>query len=113
MATLIVNGVTVTVSVGTPPSRVTREVGDYTPAFDGSDRGVIVTRKRTWTVTTTPMTQATANTLETALLAAPPIACSGDILGGSVNVRGTLVGYEYMYAAGGLRVVMTMTLTEV
>ena len=112
MANMIVGGVTVSISTTTPPSRNTVEYGDYSPAFDGTDRGVIVGRKRVWTVTTTPMLQADADTLEAAILATPPVSVSGTITG-SISARGVITGYTYVAVRSGYMVVMTFTLTLV
>lgn len=117
---LIVGGVTVPVSIATPPTRDTREIGDYTPAWDGTDLGVIISRKKTWGVTTTLMTQAAADALEAEILTAPPILCYGDMLGTPPGAfvgspwycRGTVTGYNYVSVPGGYRIAMSFTLVQ-
>lgn len=112
MAMLVVGAVTVPVSPQSPPKRVKTEYGDFTPAFDGTDRGVINARKALWTVTTAPMLQSAADTLVSALEATPPIACSGTVTG-SFNARGTVTGYDSVVVRGGFRVVVSFTLRQV
>ncbi len=76
MAFLIVAGVTV--KVNELPKQV-RENVDDAPAFNNTQRASVVgTRKYNYSVTTAPMTRATADTLIAAIPAATSLACSGD-----------------------------------
>jgi len=114
MATLTVGGVTVPVSTQTPPTRETVEYGDFTEAFDGTDRGTIVARKRVWTVTTALMTQAAADTLEAAILGTPPVTANGDLYGNvATGVHGTITGYRTVQVRTGFQISITFTLRTV
>ena len=114
MATLTVGGVTVPVSTATPPKRDTTEYGDFTQAFDGTDRGTIISRKRLWTIVTTPMTQSAADTLEAAILGTPPVTANGDLYENSAtNVRGTITGYDTLQVRTAFQIIMTFTLRTV
>lgn len=112
MAQLIVGGVTVTLAAGSPPSRVITQIGDFTRAFDGSDRGISVAEKSTWSCQTIPISQASAETLRAALHAAPPVACSGDVLGGSMNCRGQVTSWQWVTVRGTPLVTVGFTLYQ-
>lgn len=121
MAMLTVGLVAVPMSAASPPTCTIREIGDYSPAWNGTDLGVIVARKKTFGIATAPMTMAAANTLEAAILATPPVECYGDILGdpplalpGSAwYMRGTVTGRTYVSVPGGFRVALAFTLTQI
>lgn len=73
------------------PVRMVRvRVGDTTPAFSGKVRTNTRGRYRQWSVTTSFYTYANAESIVAALAGTPPLACSGTLLGGSVNCH--LVG---------------------
>jgi hypothetical protein len=99
MAFLIVNGITVPVAVD--GAQVEMElIGDRARAFDGTMRSTRRATKRRWKVKTAPM--ASADALLTSLLAAPPIACSGDLLGASLSCDAEVTSVTYSPAPGGL-----------
>lgn len=112
MSMLVVGAVTVPVSPQTLPKKEFVEYGDFSQAIDGSDGGVLVGRKVKWTVSTAPMTQATADTLVAAIQATPPVSCSGTLTG-SLSARGTVTSYDTVTVKGGFRVIVTFTLLQV
>lgn len=104
----VVGGVTVSVAAS---SESVEEVGDRGRAFDGTLRSTIRARKKEWTISTVPMTQADATTLETALNGTLPVACSGDLTG-TVNTHPVITGKEYVMVSGSYRVVTSYLLKE-
>lgn len=112
MSMLVVGAVTVPVSPQSPPKKEFIEYADFAPAIDGSDGGVIVTRKVRWTVPTAPMTQSAADALVAAIQATPPVACSGTLTG-ALSARGTVTGYDTVTTKSGFRVIVTFTLLQV
>jgi hypothetical protein len=56
--------------------------------------------KHRWKVKTAPM--ASPDTLLATLLGQPPITCSGDLLGGSVQCDAEVTGVVFSPAPGGL-----------
>lgn len=109
MPALVVGGVTVSVAPGGAREAVV-EIGDRARAFDGTMRSTVRSRKKAWPITTIPMTQGDATTLETALNGTLPVACSGDILGASVNCHPEITGIDYVPIAGSYLVVTSFTL---
>jgi hypothetical protein len=102
MAFLIVNGQTVPVAVDGASMEV-ELIGDRARAFDGTMRSVRRATKRRWKVKTTPMTLAETTQLTTTLTtAAPPIACSGDLLGGTVSCDGEITSVVFSPAPSGV-----------
>lgn len=112
MPMLVANGHTVPVSPTTPPKKTITEYGDFSQAFDGTDRGTITARKALWTVTTAPMLPSDADALVTALQATPPITVTGTLTG-SLVARSTVTDYSPIVVRGGFRVVVTFTLRQV
>lgn len=91
MAFLVVAGVTVPVAA--EESAATEEVefiGDRDRMFNGRYREVGDGYKRKWPLATPPLTPAEYAAVRAALLGAPPLACSGDLLGGAVNCHAEL-----------------------
>lgn len=111
MPFLVVGGVTVNVATDAS-SRTVQEIGDRARAFDGTMRSTVRARKKAWSFTTVPMTDAAASTLETALNGTLPVAVSGDITG-SVNTHPEVTGREDVAISGGFNVVLSFTLHEV
>lgn len=65
--------------------------GDLARMEDGSLRDSRKGRKNVWRlVTGTLLSAANAATLETAITGAPPLTCSGDVLGGTFSCVGVL-----------------------
>ncbi len=110
MAFLVVGGVTVPVAIGSP-SRNVVEIGDRARAFNGTMLSRIRARKKQWTIVTTPMTEADATTLETALNGALPVACSGDLTG-AVNTHPEITGVTPVKLASTFHIVIAFTLFE-
>lgn len=111
MAFLITAGVTVPVALGQSASSPD-EIGDRARAFDGAMLSTIRDRKEQWRIQTTPMPRADANTLRAALEGTPPLACSGDLLGGAVNCHAVVTAARYRKFGDGERVVLEFTLSE-
>jgi hypothetical protein len=111
MAFLIANGVTVPVAPQNAKVTTT-EIGDRSRAFDGTMRGSIIARKRTWTLQTTPMLPADAATVRAALIASPTITISGDWPGSTVTVWPKLGDDTPVQVGGGHRIVLAVTLDE-
>lgn len=109
MAFLIVAGITI--SVAELPKLV-RENVDDAPAFDNTQRASVVgTRKYNYSVTTTLMTRATADTLIAAIPAATSLACSGDgIVAGNYLAR---FGGETPVNAATPRFAVSFTLQQI
>lgn len=114
MSFLIVGGVTVSVAVD--GAKQTAEfLGEKTRMQDGTMRVLVVSSgyKRQWAITTTPMTDANAATLKAQLNTTTfPVACSGDLLGGSVNCIPTLTAYDPVNVRGQLYRRVSFTLDE-
>lgn len=92
--------------------RDTTEVGGRRRAYSGAMHSTIRARKRSWPVRTRPMLLADADSLEAALEAAPPLACSGDLLGGATSCHYEARKASDMNYAGGRRRVLEFTLHE-
>ncbi|MDB4948898.1 MAG: hypothetical protein JWM27_1547 [Gemmatimonadetes bacterium] len=98
MAFLIVGSVTVPVAVDGASMEV-EQVGDRARAFDGTMRSTRRATKHRWKVKTAAM--ASPDTLLTTLLGPPPIPCSGDLLGGSVQCDAEVTAVVFSPAPGG------------
>lgn len=110
MAILVVGGVTVTVAVGQrePPT----VIGDSGRALDGTMLSTVRARKKRWSVTTSPMSQADAATLEAALVATPPVTCSGDLLGASTSCHIEVGAIDNLEGVSPYLVVISFSLDE-
>lgn len=106
----VAGGVTVPVALG-EASEESELIGDRSRMFDGSMREVSDGQKKQWSITTRPLTAAAYSTLRTALLASPPIACSGDLTG-SVNCFVELGAARSVKVAGEFRRILAYTLHE-
>lgn len=111
MSYLVVGGVTVDVAEGSAQVNVD-EIGDRFRAFDGTMNSSIRAYKKSYDITTIPMTDANADTLEAALQGSQPVACSGDLTG-SVNCHVQPLGRREFETAPGRRVVVRFRLYEV
>lgn len=112
MASLIVGGVTV--SVANDGAQETSDfIGDRTRMQDGSMRVMVVAQKRQWKITTILIADATAATLRAALQTTSlPVACSGDLLGGSVNCIPEITAYMPVNKRGTIMRRVAFTLYE-
>lgn len=111
MEFLVVAGVTVPVELNTSTADVS-EVGDRERAFDGTMLATIRGHKNEWKVQTPPLLRADADTLEAALKGTPPLACSGDLLGGPINCHATGIQKQYRKYANGEHVALSFVLLE-
>lgn len=112
MPFLIVSTQTVPVAVGGASEEI-EIIGDRARAFDGTMRSTRRATKRKWKVKTAPMASADAAALRNRLLAAPPLTCSGDFLGGTVGCDAEITGIEFVAAAGTERQAIEFILHEV
>lgn len=99
-------------TVGTTDINVAREDvavdyeeyrGDRARMLDGTMRETAPVRKRVWHCQTRLLTSAEESTQRAALVATPPISCSGDILGGTVSCHIRLLGSDRVPVMGGVR----------
>lgn len=70
----------------------------------------IAASKDEWEIEVTHVTAAEVASIESALAATPPIACSGDVLGGSVNCHARLNGSNPALDVRPLRHMVSFTL---
>lgn len=110
MAYLTVGGVTVDAAEGQTRVGV-EEIGDRFRAFDGSMNSTVRAYKRSYEITTIPMTDTNADTLETALEGTQPVACTGDLTG-SVDLHVVPLGRREFQTGEGRRVVVRFRLLE-
>jgi hypothetical protein len=97
MPFLVVAGITVIVQDRSAAENKPRPIGASDYAFDGTLRSSVRNRKRSWSFTTNPMTDAQVATLRTAIETGTGIvACSGDALGGTVNCEVIIDGVDYI-----------------
>lgn len=107
MSFLVVGGVTVPVREADTSYQ---EIGERERAFDGTMRSTIRARKRVWTVHTVPSAGIPA--IYTALIAAPPVSCSGTLLGGAVNCYPEVSSRAPLKAANGVYESLSFSLHE-
>ncbi len=104
------------VPVAMDPSAARREkdheVGERRRAYDGTMHTSIRGRKRSWNIRTPPLLRATADSLYSALEATPPLACSGDLLGGAVSCHYESGGADHPRKQTGEHQVVEFTLHE-
>lgn len=103
MPYLVVNGVTIPVQLDDGDEEDVIEVGDRGEAFDGTALSSVRSVKSRWRFRTGPVDAATAAAIKAAVLATPPIACSGDVLGAAVSCHGIYRGRRGQTIAGGAR----------
>lgn len=112
MPALVIDGLTVAVGASAPNEGVD-DVTDYARMFDRSMRVLVRTRKRSWEVVTTHLSDADRTALEAKLNATTlPLTCSGDILGGSVDCIPQRRGVTPVWVNGARRSVVAFTLHE-
>lgn len=113
MSFLVVGGVTVPVVYPDGAENEVEEIGDMERAFAGNMLSSIRARKNTWPVQTRPLTSSERTALRAALVGTPPIACSGDLLGGSVNCVAVLQSDNVVSVAAGRRYILAFELHEI
>ena len=113
MATLIVGSTTIPLAADGGLSLAYDETGERVRMFDASMLESVRGRKQVLTCRSQPATRATAETYKTALLASPPIACTGDAFNGvATNCFAKVSGLIPVPTAAGLRWSVTFTLYE-
>lgn len=100
---LVVNSVVIPVAWPDGAESPVEEIGDSGRAFLGNMLSSVRARKSTWPVRTRPLTLTERGTLRTALESTPPVACSGDLLGGSVSCTVVILSDNVITIAGGAR----------
>src|SRR5947209_751550 len=113
MAILIVGGVTVPVQAPTSAQQQDEEVGgSRARMFSGLMRSTVRAFKRSWPITTRLLTATERTNVRAALRGTPPVACSGDVLGGSVNCFTQITNDQQQWKKGEIRYVLSFTLFE-
>ncbi len=103
MSILVVAGVTVTVRQDGGVAHRYEEVGGDRVRMDDNSLAVTVkTLKNVWTIVTSLYDSATAATLEAAVVGAPPLTCTGDLLGASFSCAGVLLEKERVPIGGSI-----------
>lgn len=87
--------------------------GDRARMLDATMRETEPVRKRVWgPMQTRLLTSSEESTQRAALIATPPINCSGDIIGGTVSCHVQLLGSDRVRVIGGLRYRLRFTILE-
>lgn len=111
---LVVESITVPVAWPDGADSQVQEVGDRARAFDGTLLASIRALKGTWPIRTRPMDPNDADTLYAALISAPDLDCSGDLLGGSMTCNAEVHGRPVITVANNeRRAVLSFTLHEI
>jgi hypothetical protein len=110
MPALVVNGVTIPIAPG-GASQEAELIGDRDRMFDGSMREVSDGYKARAPFVTPPLSPADYTTIRAALLATPPVTCSGD-LAPAVSCFVELGAADAGKVAGAIRRVLRFTLLE-
>jgi hypothetical protein len=87
--------------------------GDLARMDDGSLRDSRKGRKNIWKLVSTLLSAANAATLETAITTAPPLTCSGDVLGATFSCVGVLVKKQRVVTNGTVMYRVHFELREV
>ena len=114
MANLTVGGVVVPIGRNGADIAYDEIGGEaVTRMFDGTARLTRRGQKRKWSITTAVMADGAATTLLAQLQSTTlPVACSGDVLGGSVSCIPTVDKKTAVGAGGALSWVLAFTLWE-
>lgn len=114
MASVIVGGVSASIIQDGGVRHSYEEYGgDRVRMEDGSLRQTVKGRKNVWQLVTALMTAADASTLEAAIVTAPPITCSGDVLGATFNCAAELTEKERVPIAAAVLYRVHFTLREI
>lgn len=112
MPALVVGAVTVSGAVSAP--KTVLEAVDRDRAVDNSLLATqLGTAKGQWAIQVTNRPAAELSAIIAALLAVPPITCSGDLLGGTVSCHPEMHGTEVVLGANPRRWNLTFTLHQV
>jgi hypothetical protein len=113
MPALTVGGVDISLSRADAPVEYEEIGGDRARMDDGTMRELEPTRKRVWgPLATVLLSSAQESTQRAALIAAPPITCAGDVLGGSVSCHVQLHGSDRVPTVAGVRYRLRFTIFE-
>ena len=88
------------------------EVGERSRAFDGTMHVTVRDWKRRWRVRLVRVVRASGDSIVSALQGTPPLACSGDLLGGAVNCIPELVRARHPKHADGEYQILEFILHE-
>lgn len=114
MAFLIIAGITVPVAI--VGAKKTWEIGgSNSRAFSGGLRSTVRWTKRGWQVTTTPLLEADASAIETAVVGGDFVTVSGDMTG-TLTCQVTVGDAPFVKVstvAGGFRRVLVLTIRVV
>jgi hypothetical protein len=114
MADLVVGAVTVAVAREGVEHSFREYGGDRVVMEDGSMRVSVKGRKNVWRFrTASPLSGANATSLVNAVIAAPPVTCSGDILGASFSCAGEVHQRQPVSILGTVMYYVSFTLYEV
>lgn len=113
MAFLIVGGVTIPVAWPDGEDNDIEEIGDRERAFAGNLLSSIRARKNTWSIRTRLLTTTERDAIRAVLEETPPIACSGDMLGGFVNCAAAIHSDVMTTVSAGRRCVLSFDLIEI
>lgn len=111
MPALVAGGMTVPVALD-GASEEAELIGDRDRMFDGAMREVSDGYKRRWPFTTRALSPEDFAALRAILVGAPPIECSGDLLGETLDCFVELGAVTPGKVAGGIRRVLRFTLLE-
>lgn len=114
MADLVVGGVTVAVARDGADNDRVEFGGDRARMEDGSLRTSVKGRKMEWHFrTASPLSGTDAGTLITAIEGAPPVTCSGDILGASGSYAGQVHKKTPVSVLGTVKYYVQFSLFEI
>lgn len=118
MAFLTIGGVTYDVLTQGATQNAPMRVGEASPSFSGGLLSTVRARKRRWTFTLGPLTQAQADALDAATAAGLFLACAGDAMPYAGTITCDVVLGEAPYVqdtvqALGFRRFVNVTLSEV
>lgn len=77
------------------------EVGGRERAMDGTMHSSVRTQKRRWRVATTWVSRANGDSILSVLTGTQPLACSGDLLGGSVTCHAEIQSIRHRKFSAG------------
>lgn len=116
MPFLTISGTTVDVMAdpGSSSEKTPRRIGTSTEAFAKNLISTVRGRKRDWEFTTVPLSQATFETLETAVANGAFVDCTGDALSGdTISCEVTITEAGYFPTSGSFLRVLKLALKEV
>lgn len=112
MAALIIGGVTVPVAPDGWREKEPLEVGEVVPAFDGTLRDSRRSILRRWQVSTRLLDSTEYTNVRAVLVAASPLAVSGDAIGSATDCVARITGGDTVKAGGAIQRSITFDLME-